>query len=125
GGKEGPVTKGSQPAPDEGSGLLGGLGGLLDKLQKGGLGNVVNSWVGPSQNQPVSPNQLGPALGPDILKTLPHGSGLSEEELQTAVSSSARACRQADPQWPAPYVGRVVSIEVKTVGESAGVHALG
>ena len=38
GGKEGPVTKGSQPAPHEGSGLLGGLGGLLDKLQKGGTG---------------------------------------------------------------------------------------
>src|SRR5262245_60975866 len=61
----------AQAAPDEGAGgLLGGLGGLVDKLQKGGLGNVVNSWVGPGQNQPVSPNQLGPALGPDIIKTL-------------------------------------------------------
>jgi uncharacterized protein YidB (DUF937 family) len=57
------------------------LGGLVDKLQKGGLGNLVNSWVGPSQNQPVSPHQLGPALGPDIIKTLAQRSGLSEEEL--------------------------------------------
>src|SRR5262249_3221869 len=43
-------------------------------------------------------------------------------------SSFARACRQADPQWPAPYVDGVVSIEVKTVEESAGggvTHALG
>src|SRR6516225_8057934 len=38
GGKESSATKGSQPTPDEGAGgLLGGLGGLLDKLQKGGL----------------------------------------------------------------------------------------
>jgi uncharacterized protein YidB (DUF937 family) len=77
------ATKGSQPAaPDEGlGGLLGGLGGLVDKLQKGGLGNLVNSWVGPGQNQPVSHNQLGPALGPEIIKTLAQRSGLSEEEL--------------------------------------------
>jgi uncharacterized protein YidB (DUF937 family) len=86
GGKGGSATKGAQPAPDEGGGLLGGLGGLLDKLQKGGLGNVVNSWVGPGQNQPVSPNQLGPVLGPDIIKTLAQRSGLSEEELTRQLS---------------------------------------
>ena len=62
------------------------LGGLLDKLQKDGLGNVVNSWVGPGQNQPVSPKQLGPALGPDIIKTLAQRSGLSEEELTRQLS---------------------------------------
>ena len=87
GSKEGSATKGSQAAPDEGAGgLLGGLGGLVDKLQKGGLGNLVNSWVGPGQNQPVSPNQLGPALGPDIIKTLAQRSGLSEEELTRQLS---------------------------------------
>src|SRR6202040_541055 len=64
-----------------GGGLLGGLGGLLDKLQKGGLGNVANSWVGPGQNQPVAPGQLGSALGPDVIKTLAQRSGLSEDEI--------------------------------------------
>ena len=88
GGKGGSATKGAQPAPDEGGGLLGGLGGLLDKLQKGGLGNLVNSWVGPGQNQPVSSNQLGPALGPDIIKTLAQRSGLSEEELIRQLSQA-------------------------------------
>ena len=89
GSKEGPATKGSQAAPDEeAGGLLGGLGGLVDKLQKGGLGNVINSWVGPGQNQPVSPNQLGPALGPDIIKTLAQRSGLSEEELIRQLSQA-------------------------------------
>jgi uncharacterized protein YidB (DUF937 family) len=67
-------------------GLLGGLGGLLDKLQKGGLGDVVNSWVGSGQNQPISPKQLSPALGPDIIKTLAQRSGLSEEELTKQLS---------------------------------------
>ena len=78
---------GAQPASDEGSGgLLGGLGGLMDKLQKGGLGGVVDSWVGSGQNQPVSPSQLGPALGTDIIKTLAQRSGLSEEEVTKQLS---------------------------------------
>src|SRR4029077_19769397 len=77
----------TQPTPDEGAGgLLGGLGGLLDKLQKGGLGNVANSWVGSGQNQPVAPAQLGPALGSDLIKTLAQRSGLSEEELTKQLS---------------------------------------
>jgi len=87
GSKEGSATKGSQTTSDEGAGgLLAGLGGLVDKLQKGGLGNLINSWVGPGQNQPVSHNQLGPALGPDIIKTLAQRSGLSEEELTRQLS---------------------------------------
>ena len=46
GSKEGSATKGSQPAADEGhGGLLEGLGGLVDKFQKGGLGNVINSGL--------------------------------------------------------------------------------
>jgi uncharacterized protein YidB (DUF937 family) len=78
----------SQPKADEGAGggLLGGLGGLLDKLQKGGQGNTANSWVGTGQNQPVSPGQLGSALGPDIIKTLAQRSGLSEDEITKQLS---------------------------------------
>src|SRR5215468_5428328 len=77
----------SQPSSDDGGGgLLGGLGGLLDKLQKGGLGDMANSWVGSGQNKPVSPGQLGPALGPDIIKTIAQRSGLSEEEITKQLS---------------------------------------
>jgi uncharacterized protein YidB (DUF937 family) len=81
------ATTGSQPTSNEGAGgLLGGLGGLLDKLQQGGLGNVTNSWIGSGQNQPVSPNQVGSALGPNIIKTLAQQSGLSEDELTKQLS---------------------------------------
>ena len=81
------ARQGTQPTSDEGAGgLLGGLGGLLDKLQKGGLGNAANSWVGSGPNQPVSPGQLGSALGPDIIKTIAQRSGLSEEEITKQLS---------------------------------------
>ena len=77
----------SQPTSDEGTGgLLSGLGGLLDKLQKGGLDNAANSWVDSGPNQPVSPGQLGSALGPDIIKTIAQRSGLSEEEITKQLS---------------------------------------
>jgi uncharacterized protein YidB (DUF937 family) len=87
GGTSAPTSTGAQPTSDEGAGgLLGGLGGLLDKLQKGGLGDVANSWVGSEQNQPVSPKQLNPALGSDIIKALAQRSGLSEEEVTKQLS---------------------------------------
>ncbi len=77
----------AQTAPDESAGgLLAGLGGLLNKLQQGGLGNATDSWVGSGQNQPVPPNQLGSALGPDVIKNLARRSGLSEDELTQQLS---------------------------------------
>jgi uncharacterized protein YidB (DUF937 family) len=78
---------GAQPKSGEGAGgLLGGLGGLLNKLQQGGLGDETKSWVGSGQNQPVSPGQLGSALGSNIIKMLAQKSGLSEEELTKQLS---------------------------------------
>jgi uncharacterized protein YidB (DUF937 family) len=82
-----PASAGSQSTSNEGAGgVLSGLGGLLNKLEQGGLGNVTNSWVGSGQNQPVSPGQLGSALGPNVIKTLAQKSGLSEDELTKQLS---------------------------------------
>ena len=66
--------------------ILGGLGGLLNKLEQGGLGDQTKSWVGSGQNQPVSPSQLGQALGPSILKTVSQLTGLSEYDLTKQLS---------------------------------------
>jgi uncharacterized protein YidB (DUF937 family) len=47
---------GTSPASHpEAGGLLGGLGGLLEKFQQSGHGDVAKSWVGSGQNQPISP----------------------------------------------------------------------
>ena len=45
----------------------GGLQGLLAKLQSAGLGEAAQSWVGTGANQPVDPDRLGQALGPDLM----------------------------------------------------------
>jgi uncharacterized protein YidB (DUF937 family) len=82
------ASAGSQPATDtsDAGGVLGGLGGLLNKLEQGGLGDQTKSWVGSGQNQPVSPSQLGSALGPSILKSVSQLTGLSEEDLTKQLS---------------------------------------
>jgi uncharacterized protein YidB (DUF937 family) len=82
------ASTGSQPPTDtsDPGGVLGGLGGLVNKLQQGGLGDVVNSWVGSGQNQPVSPGQLGQALGPNIMKTVSQLTGISEDDLTKQLS---------------------------------------
>jgi uncharacterized protein YidB (DUF937 family) len=87
GGKGQTSNASAQPTADQDAGgVLGGLGGLVNKLQQGGLGNIANSWVGSGQNQPVSPNQLGSALGPSIIKVMAQKSGLSEEEITQQLS---------------------------------------
>jgi len=59
----------------------GGLDGLLDKLRAGGLGGAVDSWVSTGQNQPVAPEALGQALGPDTVQQLSSGSGIDIGQL--------------------------------------------
>jgi uncharacterized protein YidB (DUF937 family) len=41
----------------------GGLAGLVQTLQKNGLAEIVNSWVGTGANLPVSPQQLAAKAG--------------------------------------------------------------
>ena len=106
----------AQPSPNEGAGgLLGGLGGLLDKLQEGGLGNITNSWIGSSQNQPVSPGQLGSALGPVIIKTLAQRSGLSEEEITKHLSQILPGVvDKLTPHGRVPTMAELSQIDVKS-----------
>lgn len=59
----------------------GGLEGLVAKFQQGGLGDVVQSWISTGPNLPVSPEQLGQALGPDLLKQLGGAAGGGQDVL--------------------------------------------
>ena len=45
----------------------GGLSGLVGALEKGGLGDVAQSWVGKGANMPVSADALTQALGSDSI----------------------------------------------------------
>jgi uncharacterized protein YidB (DUF937 family) len=66
--------------------LSGGLNDLLKQLQEGGHGEVANSWVGTGQNKPISPKDLGSALGSDQISSLTSEFGLSRDELLEGLS---------------------------------------
>ena len=63
------------------SSIVGGLSDLIGKLTSGGAGQQVNSWVGPGENQPIQPGQLGGALGQNTLNELTQRTGMSQQEL--------------------------------------------
>ena len=48
-------------------GAQGGLGGLVEKFNQAGLGEVVGSWIGKGENLPVSADQIREVLGSDAV----------------------------------------------------------
>jgi uncharacterized protein YidB (DUF937 family) len=58
----------------------GGLSGILGKLQQSGLGDAAASWVGTGNNQAVSPDAVGGALGPDLMGMIAKQMGGSQEQ---------------------------------------------
>ncbi len=64
----------------------GGLQGVVNEFEKNGLGPTVKSWVGTGPNQPISPDDVNKALGPDLLQQLSAKSGLSVQELTQKLS---------------------------------------
>ena len=68
-------------------GTHGGLGGLIQKFQQAGLGDVVGSWIGSGQNQPISGDQLSKVLGPDAISGLAEKLGMSPDAAAAQLST--------------------------------------
>ncbi len=60
---------------------LGSVGGLLQQLQKSGLGPQVASWLGNGANLPVSVDQLRAALGDERVRQLAASFGIPVDQL--------------------------------------------
>jgi uncharacterized protein YidB (DUF937 family) len=58
----------------------GGLEGLIQSFQQGGLGEIVNSWVSTGQNLPISAEQIQSVLGGSSLSGLAAQLGVSPEQ---------------------------------------------
>jgi uncharacterized protein YidB (DUF937 family) len=69
-----------------GSVISGGLGDLMKQLQQSGHGDTANSWVGSGPNKPISPGDLGSALGADQIDSIASQSGLSRDDLLRGLS---------------------------------------
>jgi uncharacterized protein YidB (DUF937 family) len=65
---------------------LGDVGGLLSKLQEGGLGNQVASWLGNGSNLSVSPEQLRSVLGDEHVQQMANALGLPTDKILDLLS---------------------------------------
>jgi uncharacterized protein YidB (DUF937 family) len=61
--------------------LSGGLGRLINDLQKSGQSRVAQSWIDRGPNEEIAPADLRKALGSDTLDALAKQTGLSRDEL--------------------------------------------
>lgn len=64
----------------------GGVQGLLEKLQSGGLAEQVASWIGTGENQPVSGDQIKDALGADNIQQIAQQAGIAPEHATTGLA---------------------------------------
>lgn len=65
----------------------GGLSGLVSSLERGGLGEIVQSWVSTGANLPVSPDQLHKAFGPQMVQQLAQQTGMNPQDLIQQLSN--------------------------------------
>jgi uncharacterized protein YidB (DUF937 family) len=70
----------------QGTGMEGGLGGLLSSFQQAGLGHIAQSWVGNGANQSVSPQQLQTVFGEDQIQTMAGQAGMGSEDFLSQLS---------------------------------------
>ncbi|WP_079417376.1 YidB family protein [Thiomonas intermedia] len=91
GGQQAQGGAGDNPMLQAVMGLMndsGGLSGLLSKFQQGGLGDLVQSWVGTGANLPISAEQIQQVLGSGALGDMASKLGIQPEQVAGALSQS-------------------------------------
>lgn len=71
-----------------GGGSGGGLGGLLSRFQSAGLGPQAQSWVGPGENQPISPDQVGQVFSPEQISSWASQAGTTPDAMRQVLAQA-------------------------------------
>jgi uncharacterized protein YidB (DUF937 family) len=64
----------------------GGAQDILGKLNAGGLGDKVQSWVGMAKNLPISADQINSVLGNDTVKSIAAKVGIPTDKVASALA---------------------------------------
>lgn len=65
----------------------GGLEGLMESFKNKGFGDIMSSWIGTGQNQPISKDQILNVLGKDQIQKIAEKAGISREEASGGLTS--------------------------------------
>ena len=61
--------------------ISSGLSELVQRFEQGGLGDVIQSWIGSGPNQPIEADKLHQAIGPETVDRLSQNTGMAKGEL--------------------------------------------
>lgn len=88
----------------------GGVAGLVQAFQQGGLGEIANSWVSTGANLPLSGEQLQGVLGGDLLGQLAARLGSTPEQASSGVAQLLpQIVDQLTPNGQLPQGGELLS----------------
>ena len=108
--------------PKDGS--VGGGAGLADMVaafSKGGLGDVMASWVSGGPNKPVSPGALAGVLGPDVLGQFARKAGIGNADASSVLAGILpELVNQMTPQGNVPQGNQLDSLLGSLMGQLGG-----
>ncbi|BAN23372.1 YidB family protein [Caballeronia insecticola] len=101
----------------------GGIMGLVQRFQQHGAGDVVQSWIGTGENQPISPGTLTNVLGQDAVGALAQKAGVSGDQLSGMLAAVLpHVIDHATPNGQVPAGGQLdVSNVLGSLGSLAGL----
>ena len=59
---------------------------MIEQFRRGGVEDIIKSWIGTGPNKAIAPNQLQHALGPETVTSLERETGLSRDDLLAQLS---------------------------------------
>jgi uncharacterized protein YidB (DUF937 family) len=65
---------------------MGGIDGLVKKLQQSGMGDIAESWIGTGENRNINPDQLTNALGKDQVDAVARQADIPESQGASVLS---------------------------------------
>ncbi|MFD7613563.1 YidB family protein [Streptomyces sp. NPDC059828] len=82
------------------------LSGLMDMLNKSGLVEQAQSWIGTGQNKPVSGSQIAEALPNETLDKVAQQSGVTPQQAADEIAQSLpKAVDKLTPNGELPKAG--------------------
>ena len=101
----------------------GGLNGLIEKFKAGGAGDIIGSWVGTGENQPISPDTLQNVLGSDVVGSLASKVGIDPSQASSILAQVLpHVVNGATPNGEVPASGQVDTSNVLgTLTQLAGM----
>ncbi|KVW24552.1 YidB family protein [Burkholderia ubonensis] len=101
----------------------GGLNGLIEKFKAGGAGDIIGSWVGAGENQPISADTLQNVLGSDAIGALASKFGVDPAQASGILAQVLpHVVNHATPNGEVPADGQVDTSNVLgTLTQLAGL----